>query len=1269
MKGKRRTRSWEAPLVAALSLAACVGLSASTASAKYLWDGAVPDGIGGWKVPHDGICIVGVKADGTLVVDTTITTKRDCAYYTTGLTSISMADVTSLSVCGSGGTSACNSSTNCKNTNINSGGTLTWNATDSKCYDSAPCTIAGATGNDGSKHALATSICVDGSGNGKGLAGLDRSAAICIAKGYNWKQTSATPPAGVSGTFPTAGFGGACAAYGWNYRGIDGTGTPLAFDSTPGTGKGTTAAANTGFCYAKIDTGLTAATTCPSVVGSSAGTKTASSSAAFGYTAGTSAPYCTYDYGITGKAAADMYTANGTRIVKGTVVDFSATTTMGDCFANGGSWANWVRNNGTGLDPVGGTATIATFDFTTQGVATTEGCLHCHTYTDQYNGPTERFKESYLKTGHKNMLRKVTPGQPWAGPCVAGDIPNADGLCVYTTDGTNTINFMTSLDPFAKATVAGVDQNLYYIYGDWMIRNPSLVYGTNGYGSAPGATNGYSCYACHATGSKDSSLTCTVNPSINTTAALCTAAGGTMTAPAVPGVQSIGTPGYSGVQPQASFPGISINAANPKWDLEGITCGRCHNVTVPSVTQTQISGGTCKNGATDVTSFYPTQAACTAATYTWTSIGTASSFPTTAPTSGGMGALASGTGRNNLCFGCHQSIAKLWPAGTNQLDPTLIPTGVSHGAAAGRDFNGHVLGNSFLNSVHAQYAGAQSGNGSITINSLGKYDLTDPNGTSEYGSIFKGYTCWQGTTSNSPGKTKPDGTEIKTKSDCESLYGAGSWRADQDGSTAATSIQGTCTTCHDVHNSLFIDTQQEAALRKKCDDCHVNNSITSATDAAAPQVNLATIGHPTGGGTPFDSTKYESACVVCHMATQAEANGNQTSMPVHVWRINTNASYSTFPTTGQFYGGSCSVHTGAIQNAPALPVVYLSDTSSANCTGASPAGIWTAVPKDRNAQVAPDGTYANAVWVDLDLACGQCHGGSLGAAATVNNAPYLTKAQLATYAAGIHNNGPISVNFGYSLGSPNTLAVTVYAAADCGGPCGAFDWDWGDGTAHGSGASASHIYAGAGMYAVTLTVTGNGQNASKTKNVNVYTPDDSPTVSGTACGTILNANTWSASLTDTSSDNEGVSHVTVNWGDGSLLAQGAQGVTLTHTYRGPGTYTITHKALDTIGQQAVRTCTVSVAYFTIGGTVQALDSTLTPPATVNVPSATVTVTNAGGVVVRKVYTAIDGTFSAGSLKPGTYTLSVAKGGYTFPAVAPITVGPSSTSNSVTGTKP
>jgi len=180
-----------------------------------------------------------------------------------------------------------------------------------------------------------------------------------------------------------------------------------------------------------------------------------------------------------------------------------------------------------------------------------------------------------------------------------------------------------------------------------------------------------------------------------------------------------------------------------------------------------------------------------------------------------------------------------------------------------------------------------------------------------------------------------------------------------------------------------------------------------------------------GSGTPFDTNKYESACVVCHMATQAIENGNQVSSAVHLWRINTDASYDTFPTTGQFYGGTCSVHTGAVQNAPYLPVVYLSDTSSSNCTAAS--GTWTDVTKDRNAQTASEGTYANAVWVDLDLACGQCHGGGSNSSTNPpeDGVVYLPKVALGSAVQGMHlsdwtavTTGQITVNVKTYNGDP-----------------------------------------------------------------------------------------------------------------------------------------------------------------------------------------------------------------------------------------------------------
>jgi len=578
---------------------------------------------------------------------------------------------------------------------------------------------------------------------------------------------------------------------------------------------------------------------------------------------------------------------------------------------------------------------------------------------------------------------------------------------------------------------------MYYIYGDWMIANPTAVI----------ATSGYSCANCHSTGFS----------------------GGTA---ATPGVQSIGTAGYAGTQPaDAGASYVAGVKAGYKWDREGIQCGRCHNATVPTVTQAMIN---------------------------------ASIFPATAPTSGGMGALAGATGRNNLCFGCHQSMAKSWPSGATQYDPSLIPTGVSHGAAAGRDFNGHVIGNSFLNSPHARYTGT------VIANPLGENDLFVPNGIAQYSSSFQGNACGGSEYTRTPynlGTTTPIGVAgaynlITTPTDCNNLYGAPSqWGVDGNGT------QGTCTTCHDVHNSLYWPAQVAAAIKHTCADCHQNNTTTGATVATVPTITA--INHPAGAATPFDNTMYSDACVVCHMAEQAVNNGNQTSSLEHLFRINTSLTYNTFPTTGQFYGGTCSVHTGAVQNGNTLPTVYLSDISSANCTAAG--GTWTAVTQNRNATTSPDpDTYANAVWIDLDLACGQCHGGDLGYSAVVNSAPYISKANLAVYAGQIHtagsaiDSGPSSTGLNPSgprgntnpnkkPTAANTVSVVGFAATltdnsisnPSGDGCNV-GINWGDGTmstgtcTSGAGVAHTfgHVYSSIGTYAVLETVTDSVNNLS-----------------------------------------------------------------------------------------------------------------------------------------------------------------------------------------------
>jgi len=118
----------------------------------------------------------------------------------------------------------------------------------------------------------------------------------------------------------------------------------------------------------------------------------------------------------------------------------------------------------------------------------------------------------------------------------------------------------------------------------------------------------------------------------------------------------------------------------------------------------------------------------------------------------------------------------------------------------------------------------------------------------------------------------------------------------------------------------------------------------------------------------------------------------------------------------------------------------------------------------------------------------------------------------------------------------------------------------------------------------------------------------------------------------------------------------------TRTYLNAGSYTITHKAQDTAGQWSSRTCMASPDYFTISGMVKNSTGLLT------VPSATVTV-NKGTTLVRTVYTASDGTFSVGSLKPATYTLTVTKSLYTFPPPIMVTVGPNSPGNIIQSLAP
>ncbi len=159
-------------------------------------------------------------------------------------------------------------------------------------------------------------------------------------------------------------------------------------------------------------------------------------------------------------------------------------------------------------------------------------------------------------------------------------------------------------------------------------------------------------------------------------------------------------------------------------------------------------------------------------------------------------------------------------------------------------------------------------------------------------------------------------------------------------------------------------------------------------------------------------------------------------------------------------------------------------------------------------------------------------------------------------------------------------------------------------------------------------------------------------------------------LSDTSTDaNLSTLKEAINWGDGTPVTThvGAPWSPLTHTYTTAGTFNITLKVKNQYGLTSTKkqAITVTTTRYTISGTVTAVVGGV-PPA-VPVSGATVTIT--GTNYNRTFYTDSTGHYTTYStLKAGTYTVTMTKSGYTFPAGVSVTV-PSNATNNVAGTKP
>ena len=132
MIARTKTRSVKAPLVTALTVLVML-LATGPVGALYPPNGAKPTGDSAdpYMNPDDGMCVVGVAADGTMRVDWSITNARDCVAYTTGLGTMTGVDITTSSTCGALGTGLCNTSALCTRPN----GSAVWNAAALKCFD------------------------------------------------------------------------------------------------------------------------------------------------------------------------------------------------------------------------------------------------------------------------------------------------------------------------------------------------------------------------------------------------------------------------------------------------------------------------------------------------------------------------------------------------------------------------------------------------------------------------------------------------------------------------------------------------------------------------------------------------------------------------------------------------------------------------------------------------------------------------------------------------------------------------------------------------------------------------------------------------------------------------------------------------------------------------------------------------------------------------------------------------------------------------------
>lgn len=1062
------------------------------------------------------------------------------------------------------------------------------------------------------------------------------------------------------------------------------------------------------------------------------------------------------------------------------------------CGKHGGTWvtpgtctAAWVMPSRS--DPAYGPGGLLVNDSTSGAAGTGDQCLRCHNTVTQYNSPRVRDTEDILYMGHKNMARPVDQKtfQPWGGPpfsCTGHPSYTNEEDCIHgggtwdptiypSDDGGNVFKWTTN-----QITVGANTYDLKWIYGDWLGPLPRAIY--------TGSTlnnMSYSCGRCHNTGwTSDAGTTpkSTKHPESDFPGITWTGTGTTGQVKLGGGVAgdanimsswdqwgiTCSRCHYSAVDASSSAPNIKAPAGmsthhntltgadatsgyctDSRWSsaptgstLEALctsnggkfltacsvnpTPGVC---TVAANTQAKCSAVT---GATWVpaagwcsNAFYKSATSCTANGYTWTD-GWCKTADAEAACTGGTGDGAKTWRLNGSLASCLVAGAS-WTYSSCSVEGycdkgTCSKAGYTNAvecAAAGATWTAinsktacDAAGGKFAYATDVigcedaggRWNGNRTNRGQI-ITSLcmechrqETSGLPNTKGTCSnaalltQGACVAGGATWTETGNGLPltvgpyhstvaYPSHPHGNQFLNSPHAKFVGKWGEVATGKYSTTGPPTYLSTwmtmgeagftgngCTGCHEVHTSTVAG---ERPFRAECTECHGAK-------------NLDRMQHPAGPGTPLEkkATEPMESCVSCHMP------GGQ-----HVFRINTNKSYSTFP----------------------MPQAMAANTA---------------------ANTAPDGNFTDAVWVDLDAACGQCHGGGASnvktsgtiaaasasltvasatglavgekiliagagafskqgvwsdfptyikaiagnvitlagnathgvtnAAVTQNaaTASYMTKATLEVLAKGIHNDIPLA-KFTAKAGANDLTAVVDASASRCTGTlanCDAFDWNWGDNSEHGSGVTATHTYFGPGSFNITLTVKEKKSGVgTATQSFAAKLPAGAPTVVG-SCAPNYPARSVACTVTVPAA---GYQTVSLNFGDYTLpnpadtVTNPAAGpLAFTHVYQYPGNYSIVAKVVDKAGLSAQAVIgTMAKGSFnnpTISGKVLG-------PKGQPVGSAKVSVWD-GSTLVMTTTSAADGSYSTGELKPGTYTIKVSKWGQAFAKTyGPFTIGP------------